>query len=103
MAVRYSLSPRVPPSAVSPGPAPSRADAPPGRGPVRPLLPGRRRLMREEDSSGTDSDGEEEDTVVPPSSVSYLRVSGLKRSTPVGQRESQEGLRSVFLAGPGSF
>ena len=92
MVVCSSPSSWVPPSVVSPGSVLSRAGAPPRRGPVRPLLPGRRRLMREEDSSGTGSDGEEGDVVVPSSYVSYLRVSGSKRPAPSGQWEASSGL-----------
>ena len=44
--------------------------------------------MRDEDSSGTDSDGEEGDIVAPSSSVSHLRGSGSKRPTPSGQGEA---------------
>ena len=46
------------------------------------LLPGRRRLMRNEDSSGTDSDEEGMDAVAPPPSVSDSPALGSKRSTP---------------------
>lgn len=47
--------------------------------------------MREEDSSGTDSEGEEEDSGVSASSVSHLRISEAKRSTPGGHREAPSG------------
>jgi hypothetical protein len=92
MLVRPSPSSRVPSSVLSPGPALSQAGAPPSQGTVRLLLPGRRRLMREEDSSGTDSDGEEGNIVVPSSSVDHLNVSGSKRPAPSGQGEASSGL-----------
>ena len=61
--------------------------ASPSRGFGQRLLPGRRRLMRDEGSSGTDSDEEGRDAVTPPSSVSPLHGSGSKRPTPSGQGE----------------
>ena len=62
--------------------------ASPSRGFGQRLLPGRRRLMRDEDSSGTDSDEEGRDAVTPPSSVSHLHGSGSKRPTPSDKGEA---------------
>ena len=91
MVVRSPSSSRPLSSVVSSRPVLSQPGVPPSRRLVRPLLPGRRRLMREEDSSGTDSDGEEGDIVAPSSSVSHLRGSGSKRPAPNGQWEASSG------------
>ena len=88
MTVRSSQSSRAPSLVPSSTPALSKPGAPPAWGVTSRLLPGRRRLVRQEDSSGTDSDGEEGDLVVPSSSVSYLAVSGSKRPAPGGQCET---------------
>ena len=52
------------------------------------LLPGRRRLMRDEDSSGTDSDEEGMDAAASPPSVSHSPALGSKRPTPGDEGES---------------
>jgi len=58
---------------------------------ARPILPGRRRLMREEDSSGNESEGEGGDSGLLTSSVSHLRVPGARRYAPGGNRECSSG------------
>ena len=103
-----SLSSQDPASVVSSVAPASSAIAIPDRGAARPLLPGRRRLMREEDSSGTDSEGEEEDNAVSPplrELPARLGFKAIYAGWPAGSSlwAPQEGLRSVFLAGPGSF
>jgi hypothetical protein len=87
MVTRSLSSSGVKSSVTSSKPIRFPSGASPSRGFGQRLLPGRRRLMRDEDSSGTDSDGEERDTVAPPSSVSHLHGSGSKRPTPSGQGE----------------
>jgi hypothetical protein len=59
----------------------------PSQGFGQRLLPGRRRLMRDEGSSGTDSDEEGMDAVAPPSSVSHPHAPGSKRPTPSDKGE----------------
>ena len=55
------------------------------------ILPGRRRFMREEDSSESESEGEGENSELLTSSSSHLRVSGAKRSVAGGKRECSSG------------